>query len=244
MGRSHAISGAAGWLGLCLAAKTSGVLDPEMTTVAAGAVVAAGAALWPDIDHEGSTVARTLGPITQLGSRLVSFVADAVRDGTCGCCATDSTRGHRTLTHTVVFAILCGPLVGAAGWWWGTRAAAVLIGVAGWLAVRGVWPRRFGGLAGLIAGAGAGYAVWWLGEPDGWWWLGLPMSWGVLAHILGDAITHHGVPLWWPLRIQGCRWRRVGTPEWARFRTGGLIEAALCVLMLAGGTAAGWALIG
>lgn len=54
-----------------------------------------------------------------------------------------------------------------------------------------------------------------------WWWLGMPLAVGCLAHTLGDAMTHSGVPLLWPFVSQGRRWRRVG-PRF--FRTNSWVE--------------------
>jgi membrane-bound metal-dependent hydrolase YbcI (DUF457 family) len=188
-------------------------LYPSPVQIGAGAVVAAGAALAPDVDHPGSTVARSLGPVTRVAARVVSWVSDAVRDGTCGCCATDGTHGHRTLTHTAVFALAAGAGICAAGWRWGLPAAAVVVGVAAGLAVLGLLPRaRRGDRAGRwLVGALTGVAAWWtltaLGDPGvGWWWVGVPAGVGVLAHVAGDCATRAGCPAWWPLRIRGCRW--------------------------------------
>src|SRR5690625_6322995 len=63
MGGHHAISGAAAWLALTGSASLGGyrlgggVLDLAGPEVLAGAVVAAGAALLPDIDHPSATIA-------------------------------------------------------------------------------------------------------------------------------------------------------------------------------------------
>lgn len=111
------------------------------------------------------------------------------------------------------------------------------------LAALGLLARRVAWLTAALAGAGAGVAAWRLGAGVDWWWLGVPLGWGVLAHALGDAVTVRGVPLAWPLRIAGCRWRSLGPPRWLRFRTGGLVERAVWWLMLAGGVAAGWVLV-
>jgi hypothetical protein len=57
LARGHAISGAAGWLGLCAAAGPLLDFDPTPLQIMAGAVVATGAALVPDLDHPSSTAA-------------------------------------------------------------------------------------------------------------------------------------------------------------------------------------------
>lgn len=43
------------------------------------------------------------------------------------------------------------------------------------------------------------------------WWVGLAAGAGTSIHSLGDAMTRSGSPLWWPLRIRGCRWQSVDT---------------------------------
>jgi membrane-bound metal-dependent hydrolase YbcI (DUF457 family) len=241
---------------VCAAAGPLLDLHPSPLQIGAGAVVAAGAALIPDVDHPSSTVARALGPLTRIAARVISWVSDAVRDGTCGCCATEGTRGHRTLTHTAAFAVAAGGGVCAAGWRWGLPAAAIVVGVAAGLAVLGLLPRarrfpraRRGNRAGRwLVGVMAGAACWWtltaLGDPGaGWWWVGVPAGVGLLAHALGDGLTRAGVPLWWPLRIRGCRWYPAGLPRWLRFRTGGPAETLVSVLLVVGGVAAGWVLV-
>lgn len=244
MARSHALSGAAGWLGLCAAAGPLLDLHPTPVTVTAGAVVACGAAIAPDIDHPGSTMARSLGPITRIAARIVSWLSDAVRDGTCEHCDTPGTHGHRTLTHTALFALVVGVALCLAGRQWGLSVAAWIVGIGAAAAVlgllrgKGTWP------ASAVSGVAVGVGVHWLGDGIDWWWLGLPVGVGMLLHTLGDALTEHGVPVLWPLRIRGCRWRRVGTPEWMRFRTGGAVEALVGALMLAGGGYAAWVLYG
>ncbi|MET8354151.1 metal-dependent hydrolase [Micromonospora sp. NPDC005206] len=68
-----------------------------------------------------------------------------------------------------------------------------------------------------------------------WWWVGAAAGLGTFTHSLGDSLTRSGSPLWWPLRIRGCRWRSVGSPRAIRFTTGGMGErVAVALLFLAG----------
>ena len=245
LGRSHAFSGAVGWVGVCAAGTAFGV-EVGPATVLVGAGVAAGFALLPDLDHPGSTVARTLGPVTAGVSRVVSWVADWVQDRTCGCCRDVDSVAHRAGTHTAVFAVAVGALVSLAGWRWGLPFAAVLVALAVALAVRGMWTRRVrGGWGASFAGLVCGLLLFGLGPVGGWWWLGLPAGFGTLAHSLGDGLTRSAVPLWWPARIRGCRWYRVGSPRWLRFTTGGRVERwVVGPLMVAALFGAGWVLVG
>lgn len=90
-------------------------------------------------------------------------------------------------------------------------------------------------LVGVLVAAAVGWAV----PPLAW--LGLPAGLGCLVHCLGDALTHAGVPLLWPVPIRGRRWYRVGTPKVMRFATGDSVEAWRVVpLLIIGGALAGW----
>jgi membrane-bound metal-dependent hydrolase YbcI (DUF457 family) len=245
MGKSHAASGVAGWVSLCAAAAALGH-QPRVSTVLIGAGVSAGFGLLPDIDHPGSTISRSLGPLTRGIARLVSFVADWVQDRTCPCCKDPDTAAHRGLSHTAVGALAAGALVALCGWRLGQPAALLVVFLAVALAVRGmVSPRARGTLGAALAGAVAAGLVYGLGPEAGWWWLGLPAGFGVLAHIAGDGATKSAVPLLWPLKISGCRWYPCGSPRWLRFRTGGGVERwVVGPLMLAVFAGSCWVLAG
>ncbi len=245
MGRSHAVSGVAGWVALCAAGSLAGV-DVEPSTVLNGAGVSAGFALLSDLDHPGSTISRSLGPLTRGLSRMVSWVADWVQDRTCPCCRDENTVAHRAGSHTLAAVVAVGGLVALVGWRWGLPGAAVVVGAAVALAVRGILPRRTRGAWGaLLAGVVAGGLVFELGPASGWWWLGLPAGFGMFAHVLGDAATLSRVPMLWPVRIRGCRWYPCGSPRWLRFRTGGRVERWLVgPLMVAGLVGSCWVLAG
>lgn len=247
MGKSHALSGAVGWLGGCVGLVALGH-DLTPIPVITGAVVSSGFALLPDIDHPGSTVSRSLGPITRLMSRGISDAAAAFGKATCDHCdRRPGQGGHRLITHTVPFALGIAGLAALAGRLWGITPSIVVIGFAVWLAthtalrpdtraeivdalipgrVRGRRARRFTAVLGsLIAAAAVAVAVRLLADPGAdWWWVGLAAGWGTLAHSLGDSLTHWGSPLFWPARVRGCTWRTVGTPRWMRFRAGGAVE--------------------
>ena len=260
MGRSHALSGAVGWLTGCALLDACGatVTGP---VVWSGAAVSAGMALLPDLDHPNSTVSRTLGPITRLLSAGTVQAAQLVQKITCRhCAAISEAGGHRGLTHTAVGAILSGAAAAVVVWLGGRTAGMVAAGFAVWLALhaalsskvrarigdvvlpgrfRRIGPRSFrfaaavgSVLAALLVAAGIGESV------AQWSWLGPAVGWGCLAHSLGDALTYSRVPLLWPLQIGGCRWARVGAPRWLRFRTGSMAEKCVVVLMVAAGVGA------
>ncbi|WP_033775167.1 metal-dependent hydrolase [Salinispora pacifica] len=236
MGRSHALSGAVVWLCGCAGAAVWGA-QPAAGTVVVGAAVAAGAALLPDIDHPGSVVARSLGPVTRMIARGTAAGAAALRRSSCGCCT--DRGGHRAVTHTLVFAVTAGLVVSLVCWLGGDVAAAIVAGLAAALAARGLLRRRTRGMFG-VAGVGLLVGVMAAALPGpggGWWWLGVPLGLGCLTHSLGDALTHSRVPLLWPIRVRGCRWAALGMWAPLRFRTGSAVELLLVVpaLVLAGG---------
>src|SRR5690606_19624518 len=106
MGHTHALTGAIAWLGLAppLAAlpllnETSRFVDTGVMATAltpaeliAGAIICAGAAMLPDLDHPSATIAQTFGPVTWLLSKAVSWLSG----------------GHRGATHSLAFAVATG----------------------------------------------------------------------------------------------------------------------------------------
>ena len=261
LGKSHALSGAVGWVAGSSLLAMAGHAPPG-SVVLLGAVVSTGFALLPDVDHPGSTVSRTLGPITGLLSAGVAGGAAALRRSSCAHCAGIADRGgHRAVTHTAVFAVTLGLIVAVLGWVFGTAAISAVVGFGAWLAAHTAlsskWRARIGDMvlpgkfrfhnrsahritaavgALLVAVGFAGVAANDAGV--GWWWLGLAVFWGCLAHDLGDSLTLSGCPLMWPLQVRGCRWTSVGTPRWMRFRTGSRVEAVVVGLLTAAGVGA------
>jgi inner membrane protein len=136
--------------------------DP-VVAVALSVVVVTLAALAPDLDHAGSTLARVAGPVSRGLARLLK---------------------HRGPLHSPLAALLAGAVAGLLG---------ARLGVTG---------------------------------------LGLLVGYGWAAHVLTDALTDRGVPLFWPLRR-----RRVRLPYGLGPATGGTGEAAVVVagLLACGG---------
>lgn len=246
MGRSHAVSGAAVWLGTC-AASTAVGYRPGGVPLLAGAVVCAGFALLPDLDHPPSLIARTFGPVTQAVAAGVSRLAVAVHARTATAQDRPSRGGHRQLTHTAVFAVAVGLLVAAVAGLGGRWAVAGVVFTAVGLALRGLLTarerRRNGPLTLAAVSALAAVGCAWL-PGTSWAWLGLPAGLGCLAHTLGDALTRLGVPLLWPVPVAGQRWYRVGIPRVLRITTDGWVESRLLlpVLVVGGGAAGVWTL--
>jgi len=168
----------------------------------------------PDLDHPRSTVAHALGPVTYWLARGVARIFG----------------GHRHATHSIAFAAAAGAgawLLGSAGIW-----SSAVPGAALALAALGVTNTA---AAGVLAAASSVYVLQAAGGTLAW--LGSAVGVGCLAHIVGDALTEHGVPLLWPLAHRF----RAGA-----IGTGSVVERGMVApcLALAGGVlsahVAGW----
>jgi membrane-bound metal-dependent hydrolase YbcI (DUF457 family) len=244
MGRSHAISGAAGWAGLCAASAALGH-QPAASTLLIGATVTAGFALVPDLDHPSSLIARTFGPVSRLAARGIAAGSKRVYYRTRTKVEKGCGSGHRTFTHTAAFALATGGAVSLACWLGGRWALLVVAFVAAGLALRGLLSTRERHRTGpvwiALASAAAAIACAYLPDASGWAWLGIPAGLGCLIHSLGDACTIAGAPVLWPLKLAGLCWYPIGLPEVMRLRTGSWVESHLLLSVLAiGGLAAGW----
>jgi membrane-bound metal-dependent hydrolase YbcI (DUF457 family) len=181
MGRNHSIVGMATWLaaGPASFAAAGHPLTTEQSL--AGVLLCAGASLLPDIDHPQSTVARTLGPVTQLPAAAIASIAG----------------GHRQKTHTILFCALMGPLAAwvIAQWKYGLFGMYMLF--AAW-AIRLLLPDTkslWGGLGPAVLAAAAAWAA--ADVPAGAW-VPLAVVFGALAHLVGDMLTPGGVPILLP----------------------------------------------
>lgn len=188
MGTSHATSGALGWLLIAPAAASVVAAPAEGKALAAGAIVAAGAALLPDLDHPDSTVAHTLGPVTGALSRGVHLVAG----------------GHRQATHSLLFALLAGLVTHFVAMWSDVAALLIFWAMAA-LALKALHltpPKMSSGKKALFIAALATLLAWLVNQymPGDWWWLGWAVGLGSFLHLVGDGCTPGGVPLLWPWR--------------------------------------------
>lgn len=205
LGRTHAITGTAAWLGAVPAIDAA--VGLSYGQIALGAALAAGGAMAPDADCPGSTICRTYGPVTNLPARLVSFIA----------------RGHRKGTHSVLgmVAFTAGAYAcQQAGGWARWLLLWVLLGVAA-RALGIAIPRHrsitavihaltMAGVTALVVAAGI----------DTTQVLPGAMLVGCAAHIAGDMLTEDGCPLLWPIRSRF----GIGLIE-----TGGWVEPAIGV---------------
>lgn len=126
MGRGHALSGGAFWLGGCSLSAQWEQPQP-VSTIVLGTMVCAGWALASDLDHPGSTVARSAGPVTRLLAVVLARTGALVHAHSRTHLDRPDLDGHRTVSHTVVWAMLCGFLVAAASAEGGPWVAAVLV---------------------------------------------------------------------------------------------------------------------
>jgi membrane-bound metal-dependent hydrolase YbcI (DUF457 family) len=189
MGQTHALSGALVWLGTVPLLSQERLLGEFAISLSpaqliAGAVVCAGAALLPDMDHHNGRIANTFGPITK---KLCKWVGKA-------------SGGHRQATHSLVFAILMGLAMDMLathfvyGWW---VALFVIVGFG----LRGIG-LDFEGKepqSALTDCAVAGVAVWLMHDLD-MSFVGFAVGLGCFAHVVGDCLTPRGCPVFWPLK--------------------------------------------
>ncbi|WP_341721505.1 metal-dependent hydrolase [Thermobifida halotolerans] len=251
MGFSHAATGALAGVAVAAPLTAATGVPPTPVSLLAWAALGAGAALVPDLDHPSSTVTRSQGPVTDLLSRGVRALSLAVYRRT-RTPADNSGGEHRHLVHTPAFAIAVGAAAALAchlSWW----ASAVTVWFLSFLALRALVRRMTWGWVRTTLGSWAGAAVaafgatalfltvWGDGSPG--WGIGLLVASGMVVHSLGDALTSSGVPLAWPVKINGRRWAMLGAPRWMRFRTGTWPEWVVQAGSLVGTVALGYVLI-
>lgn len=220
MGASHALSGAAAWLGGSLVAEHLLRYHQSPAQITVGALVCAGSALIPDLDmaggvihnRGGATFSRTYGRAGLVVAEGANRLSKAVYAAT----ATAKDRrdqrcdgGHRFLWHTwpvnAAIGVLAWLLTATLGRW----VVATILFVTVAPALRVLAPRKVRRefLAPLLLAAFlAGVAVFALPGGRGYPLLGLAVGGGCLVHLAGDAVTRQGIPLRWPFVFRGKRW--------------------------------------
>ncbi|GHG48814.1 metal-dependent hydrolase [Streptomyces griseocarneus] len=252
MGPAHSLSGAAAWLGVGAAAAGIGHPMPWPVLVV-GALICAGAALAPDLDHKSATISRAFGPLSRILCGIIDHLSHAVYKATRAKGDPRRNGGHRTLTHTALWAVLIGAgasalavtgdrwavlgilfvhmVLAVEGLLW--RAARTSSDVLVWLlGATSAWI-----LAGILDRPGNGSSWLFSGPGQEYLWLGLPIVLGALVHDIGDALTVSGCPILWPLPIARKRWYPLGPPKAMRFRAGSRVEVKVLMpaFMLLGG---------
>lgn len=222
MGRTHALTG------LCAGLATAPLLVDTLAQTLVIAIVTAGYALLPDLDHPGARASRLLGPATTLLSRAVRAGSSWLYLRTKGPRDERHRGEHRHATHTLAFALFAGTATAVGTWGGGHWVPVGIVALGILLAVDalGDW---------LLPVAGISIAAWWgatTGDPlvelvGIGPALGIAVAAGCLTHCLGDALTLSGCPFLWPLPIAGETWYEIRPPKPLRFRTGGAIETRL-----------------
>ncbi|OEU96610.1 metal-dependent hydrolase [Streptomyces oceani] len=252
MGPAHSLSGAAAWLGAGAVADALGHRMP-WPVLLVGTLICAGAALAPDLDQKSATISRAFGPLSKALCGVIDKLSETVFNATRGRGERRRSGGHRTLTHTWIWAVLIGTGFSALAVLGDRWAVLVILFIHAVLAVEGLLWR--------MARVSSDILVWLLGAVSAWlladlldrsgnganWlftgpgqeymWLGLPVVLGAMVHNLGDALTISGCPVLWPIRIAGRRWYPLGTPRFMRFRAGSWVEVKVLMplFMVLGG---------
>jgi LexA-binding, inner membrane-associated putative hydrolase len=211
-----------------------------------GALISSGAALAPDLDHKAATISKAFGPISHALCGIVDALSHfAYRHTRLRGDSGSRSGGHRTLTHTWLWAVLIGAGASALALVGGRWAVLGILFVHMVLAVDGLLWRAARTSSHVLVWLLGAFAAWtlagildkpgngahWLfaGTGHQYLWLGLPIVLGALVHDLGDSITVSGCPIFWPIPIGRKRWYAFGTPKPMRFRAGSWVE--LKVLM-------------
>ncbi|PNE37821.1 MULTISPECIES: metal-dependent hydrolase [Streptomyces] len=255
MGPAHSLSGAAAWLGVGAAAYGAGYPMPWPVLVS-GTLICAGAALAPDLDHKAATISRAFGPLSRWLCDVVDTLSHAAYKATKMRGDSHRSGGHRTLTHTWLWAVLIGAGMSLLAMEGGRWAVLGILFVHMVLAIEGLlWraARVSSDVLVWLLGAAAAWilaqemdlpgngASWLFTEPgQEYLWLGLPIMLGALVHDIGDALTVSGCPILWPIPIGRKRWYPLGTPKPMRFRAGSRVELKVLMpaFMLLGGLGA------
>lgn len=224
MGRTHALTG---WCGGLVAAPLVGATNTASVLVFA--VATTGAALLPDFDHPNAKTTRLLGPATRLVGWALRRLSRLVYMATAAPSETGRKDPHRTLTHTLVFAVTLGVLVVSVTAATGVTGALVVAGLMLLLAVDalGGW-MIFAAAPGMVAAAVDPGALEQLPVA-----LGVAVGLGCVIHVLGDWASEAPVPMLWPIPIGGKRWWPCNAPKLFRFRVGGKAETHLLVPLFA-----------
>lgn len=181
MGKSHLLLGAAGYLAAESMAPGLGLHTASVPDLAAGTLVASGAAMLPDLDHPQATVAHSLGPVTEVLSRGVHKLAG----------------GHRKGTHTfwawALVTWICWVALQS------THSPWIVLGVCIFAATLflHVLTDAKGLICFLLAAVFGGAAT--IAAGHEYSWLLVAVSLGYALHLLGDVITTEGIPPFWPV---------------------------------------------
>jgi membrane-bound metal-dependent hydrolase YbcI (DUF457 family) len=256
MGPSHALSGAAAWLAGSLALEHFQHFHQTPVQLAVGTAMCAGGALLPDLDlsgrvttdEGGATVAHTFGVVSLFVAEVVEKVSLGIYNVTRLGKDPHLHNGHRTFTHTLPFNVAVGFGVFELCWRGGKWAVLGVLFVTFAMALRGLfvkWAKRAGWvIVTLVAAAGTAGAYLTLPAGRGYPVLGVALGVGGIVHLLGDMLTPHGCPIFWPFPIGRRMWRCIGVPDPISVEVGGKVEVfVLRTVFFLVGAAAGVGLL-
>jgi len=236
LGPSHALSGAAAWLAGTYIASEFAHIHQSPATIAIGTAMCAGGALVPDLDMSGrvttdqggATVAHTFGVVSLFLAECIEKLSLGVYDLSKTHKDPRRRNGHRTFTHTLIFNAALGFGVFEACTHYGRYAILTTLFLMIAFAMRGLfpsWEKR----AGMIIATGVAIiATYWaehhLPVHHSYPLLGVSVGVGGIVHLLGDMLTSHGCPTFWPLPMRGQTWHCVGLPKDFSVKVGGKVE--------------------
>lgn len=222
LGKAHMLIGASAFL--TTAGLATELIQGQRLTapeLACGTVIAAGAALLPDLDCPTATISNSLGPYSRGLSRVTCRLAG----------------GHRQGTHSLAALTLTGALL---AWSLSTHAAPYIALGAALLSVSlclklltDARPLVCGGLAALVAVAITTIA-------PASVYLALAVVLGMASHLAADAVTVEGVPLFWPVSRARQRLALVGRTGGWREQAVAAIAGFLSICLLAGALVPCW----
>lgn len=209
LGHTHALSGM-----VAGAAAGSLALHPHAAPLALFTGVVTAYALAPDLDHCGTTEARSFGFITEVFAWMVEKISGGHRHGT------HSAVGVAAFTGAAWLACLFRHT------WPGRITLGVLLAVGFASAMDAL---RIGGHAGNLIACGLATVMCWTGY--GLAFVPLAAALGAGTHIAGDMLTRCGCPLAWPATMREFHL----LPPRMRFTTGNAAEHWIVTpLLLAG----------
>ena len=196
LGISHVASGAL--TGAAAAEVTHLPATPAVTLAA----LTAGFATLPDLDSCGSCAARSLGFLSEGFAHVVRFISG----------------GHRHATHSAVGVAVFTAVAWLACHYRGEPYGRAILAAFLALAIAaGLRALRLGGHYADVLAIGAAAGIAW----DGWYLALIPLACliGTATHLLGDALTDVGIPVFWPVTL-----RHFGLPRPIAFTTGHAVE--------------------
>ncbi|GLU46166.1 metal-dependent hydrolase [Nocardiopsis ansamitocini] len=208
MGHSHALSGVVGWMAVVPFLNGTEVMgvrfDLGPGEIIAGALVCAGAALIPDLDHKSATITNTYGVFTRTLGALFNWAFG----------------GHRNGTHSILFVLLMGGMTQALALWSDLAVQIfvfLLIGIAFNGLGYGMSKNKVAAeIINALATAGITLALYTSGVNYNW--IGIAVAFGCILHFIGDMLTEAGVPLFWPV------WKYRFGLKFMGFKTDGKVE--------------------